>query len=547
MSDRLEDLGVPPKLLAAIRNEVRSNIEHQLNDLWMVVHSLKNDARAAGAGEGSGPAVEPAALEELKKQVSDLTSEVHKRIRALKKQLEADRSTALPADLDDRLQKLESGLERIDKVERDTGQLGGAAALFENRLVDQESRLLRRLEEAEARLANRPTASGGTAAPALDELSTEHLLSLSGSVEFSLADLAKVAIKYNASDLVVRPNSLPYTYLEGDLIPIGQKMLTAIDAYRVAMLALQPNERRQLCEQRSYSKLVEYHSARFLLNAYYERGELAVYARRLVPPRLTLDHLDLPRAVEVSLLEERGLILLCGLPTNGLRELAYALLQPINQQRRARIFTVEDAISFHLKEEQSLLSQLQMGQDVSNIGAVVRLRPDVLYLQSITQPADLQTAIQLSNENTLVLAGCEGPSVVQALQNLVESVAAEQRPGILQQLGGCLRSVLCYRQPQPSEYLINSAKVRPWLERGDYAGLQTAVEAGQAGQTRVAEAPAPARESEPLPPPSVEMQAHRPVAPNIQPPSTTKPTAPAPEAEGSENNGGDEETLLGWL
>lgn len=641
MSDRLEELGVPPKLLAAIRNEVRSNIEQQLNDLWMVVHSIKDAVTKGGEGEKEAT-LEGPALEEVKSQLESVKLELHKRMRTLRKHVKEppaapqgfselqqgltqlqqqlpqlqqqlnqiqqqlnqvqqqqsqapaeapapvlpkevlalpDKVAALIERVDDKIAAL---TDRIEKVERETGQLGAAAPLFESRLVEQETRLLRRLDDTEARI-NRIIAA--TARPAgadpSDELSTENLMALSGTVEFSLSDLAKVAIKYNASDLIVRPNSLPYTYLEGDLIPIGQQPLTPTDSYRVCMLALTPNERKQLMQERTFSKLVEYHAARFLLNAYFERGELAVYARRLTAPPLSLDNLDLPRALEVSLLEERGLILLCGGGFGVLKSLAYALLQPINQQRRARIFTLEDAVSYELPEDQSLLSQMQRGIDIARCTDLMRLKPDVLYLQRVASGEELQVALSFASDRTLVIASCPGSGVVNCVQHLLELTSPEHRVGILGQLGSCLRSILCYRHPHPNEYLINSAKVRPWLERGDLAALQTAVESSQQAKGRPAgsktgEVTVPTMPSgEPMgikPGPAPQPQQTAPTAPSgmlTPPPATPKqparaaatpaaaasrpPLEPPPEepkedaAAEEKAGGGDEETLLGWL
>jgi twitching motility protein PilT len=560
MSDRLEDLGVPPKLLMAIRNEVRSNTEQQLNDLWMVVHSLKDlIGKSAPSGEGGGISQET--FDELKTQVEEVNRELQRKLKSLRKWVEGQSGErSISPEQAGGLAKL---AEKLEKLERETGQLGGAAALFESRLVDQETRILRRLDETEARMGRiqaQGVASHGTVARAevVDELSTDALLSLPGQVDFSLGDLAKVAIKYNASDLVIRPNSLPYTYLEGDLIPIGQQVLSSLDAYRVTMLALSHSERRQLVKERSFSKLVEYHSARFLLNAYFERGELAVYARRLSLPILSLDQLDLPRAIEVSLLEERGFILLCGNSTGALKSLAYALLAPINQQRRARIFTLEEAIQFELPEEQSLLSQLQRGVDVSSPANILRLRPDVLYLQGLKNFEEVQLALTCASERTLVIATCTGSGVVSSVQQMLDLCPSEQRNSVLSQLGACLRSVLCYRDPQPSEYLINSAKVRPWLEKADFAALQTAVEIGQAGKSRPTPRPEPRDQEAPtLPPPSSESlsplrQAAAAPAPAATPSMPKSPLRPPPEAppaapSNESSSEDDDQTLLGWL
>ena len=594
MSDRLEELGVPPKLLAAIRNEVRSNIEQQLNDLWMVVHSIKDASGKAAPAEASAPAADTAGLDELKDGIANLREQLQtvqgnfeeakgdltKKVKGLSRRTRKLANTPPPSPApvadDASAEKFNAIQEKLEKLEREAGQLGAAAALFESRLVDQENRLIRRLDDSESRfqrsLANLPRGGGG-ASEAPDELSTEYLLSLAGTVEFSLADLAKVPIRHNASDLIVRPNSLPYTYLEDELIPIGQQLLTANDSYRVIMLSLTLNERKQLLKERTFSKLVEYHNARFLLNAYFERGELGAYVRRLTAPPISLEQLDLPRALEVSLLEDRGLILLCGGGVGMLKGVAYALLQPINRQRRARIFTLEEAVSYELPEEQSLLSQLQRGIDINQASDLLRLKPDVLMLQKVASGEELQVALSFASDKTLVIACCPGSGVVNCVQHLMELTAPEHRGSILAQLGASLRSILCYREPNANEYLLNSAKVRPWLERGDMAALQTAVETSQPGKVRPAPPP-PAKEPEtaPLPPPSTEsLSAVRSAGlnpppssePEPAPPPPVKPTREAPPAaaKGSgklqpppseppppdEKSGGDEETLLGWL
>lgn len=572
MSDRLEDLSVPPKLLAAIRNEVRSNTEQQLNDLWMVVHSLKDSVnQAAPSGEGGsvgGEALEEfkallSALEEkyssLLQQLEEQNKDLSKKYRALRKQLseKSQEKPALPEGLAELPEQLQSLAERLEKSERETGQLGGAAALFESRLVDQENRILRRLDDTEARVARLATSPSSTpsAREGSDELSDEALLNLPGSVEFSLEDLAKVAVKYNASDIIVQPNSFPYTYLEGDLTPIGDKKITPTDAYRVTLMALHHSERQQLMQEKSFTKLVQYHNARFVLNAYFERGQLATYARRLAPPPLSLDQLDLPRALEVSLLEEGGLILLCGVGQGNLKALAYALLHHINNQRRVRIFTLEGAINYELPQGLALPIQLHRSIDVASSRDLLRLRPDVLFLERMSDLQDLNVALQLASDRTLVIATCSGSGVISSLQQLVGLCAPENGAAIMAEMAGALRSVLCYRESQNNEYLINSSKVRPWLERGDFAALETAVESGQPTRSKpAAAAPAPTREA-PLPPPSTETLAPARLT-AAPPPSTPAPqvakTEPAttklqPPPKIEEEEGGDDEMMLGWL
>ena len=186
-------------------------------------------------------------------------------------------------------------------------------------------------------------------------------------------------------------------------------------------------------------------------------------------------------------------------------------------------------------------------------------------LQRVASGDELQVALSFASEKTLVIACCPGAGVVSCVQHLLELTAPEHRGSILGQLSASLRSILCYREPQANEYLLNTAKVRPWLERGDMAALQTAVETSQPGKARTAAPPA-AKEPEgsPLPPPSTESLS--PLRAGLTPPpemdveeeeAAPAPPAPSPKPAGKllppptdppeEKSGGDEETLLGWL
>lgn len=173
---RLETLqGIPERLVAALKSEIRAVTSEQVNDLWMVVQALRE-----GGGGGGGGGASPEELGELKKE-----------IKALKKQV-----ATIEADLEDvpeeedplvLVHKLEERLAEVEARPAGGGEGGGStdptvlvrlaeleeraerdpSAAFEERLERLESRgsgevapaappqeLVERIDELEARLRN---------------------------------------------------------------------------------------------------------------------------------------------------------------------------------------------------------------------------------------------------------------------------------------------------------------------------------------------------------------------------------------------------------
>lgn len=133
---RLETLqGIPERLVAALKSEIRAVTSEQVNDLWMVVQALRD----SGGGGGGG-----AAPEEL--------IEFRKDLKALKKQIatiEADLED-VPEDEDPMVyvRKLE---ERLSEVEaRPAGGGSGESS------VTTDPTVLIRLAELEEKLENSP-------------------------------------------------------------------------------------------------------------------------------------------------------------------------------------------------------------------------------------------------------------------------------------------------------------------------------------------------------------------------------------------------------
>lgn len=173
---RLETLqGIPERLVAALKSEIRAVTSEQVNDLWMVVQALRE-----GGGGGGGGGANPEELIELKKDLKALKKQVATIEADLEDVPEEEDPLFIVKKLEERVAEFEqrpaSGegpsstdptvlvrlAELEDKVEKNP------AAALEERLLELEAResngavsggapseeLLARLDELESRLRN---------------------------------------------------------------------------------------------------------------------------------------------------------------------------------------------------------------------------------------------------------------------------------------------------------------------------------------------------------------------------------------------------------
>ncbi len=135
---RLETLqGIPERLVAALKSEIRAVTSEQVNDLWMVVQALRE---GGGGGGGGGEGASPEELLELKKE-----------IKTLKKQV-----ATIEADLED-VPEEEDPLVQVRKLEERLAEVEARpAGSGESSPSSTDPTVLVRLAELEERVDRNP-------------------------------------------------------------------------------------------------------------------------------------------------------------------------------------------------------------------------------------------------------------------------------------------------------------------------------------------------------------------------------------------------------
>ncbi len=172
-------------------------------------------------------------------------------------------------------------------------------------------------------------------------------------------------------------------------------------------------------------------SDRFRVNIFRQRGSISLAARRIssqIPPFATL---HLPPIVEKIAEFHEGLVLVTGPTGCGKTTTIASMIDHINSTRSCHIITVEDPIEFLHRDKKAIVSQREIGIDVTNYGdalqSLMRQDPDVVLIGEIRDFTTLNAAMRAAETGHLVFGTLHAASASQTIQRVLDLFPQEER------------------------------------------------------------------------------------------------------------------------
>ena len=200
----------------------------------------------------------------------------------------------------------------------------------------------------------------------------------------------------------------------------------------------------QLCFSRHWPEV-----GRFRASVYLNAGCPEAAIRLCETAVRTRDQLHLPEKIDEIARTSTGLVLITGPTGAGKTTTLNYMVDLINQERRAKIITIEDPIEYVHRHRRSIIVQQEVGTDVQSFRKALihalRQNPDVLVVGEMRDLETMETALTAAETGHLVIATLHTPDVVQTVQRIYSVFPAEQQNHIVQQLANSLQAVLCQR------------------------------------------------------------------------------------------------------
>jgi len=242
----------------------------------------------------------------------------------------------------------------------------------------------------------------------------------------------QVLLEQVASDLVLTAGAPPNMRKDGGLVPIAPDPLRPDQVEQMARELLSPERWASFQARGDLDFSFNWKGmARFRINAFKQRGSVAM-ALRLIPYQIpNYDQLGVPMVVRGLTRLPQGLILVTGPTGSGKSSTLAAMLNDIVMTRPCHVITIEDPIEYVYRHQRSIVEQREVGADVATFAdglrAALRQTPDVLLIGEMRDLETIAAAITIAETGHLVLATLHTNDTTQAVDRIVDVFPAEQQ------------------------------------------------------------------------------------------------------------------------
>lgn len=249
----------------------------------------------------------------------------------------------------------------------------------------------------------------------------------------------EAAVRYKASDMILRSGQVPRLRLKGGLKALDTSPLKAEDFEKWLQEGMTEEHWERFEHYGSADigfdlNMGEEGAHRFRLNVFRTRGRSAIAARRVDNKILTFEQLFLPAAMAEVCLQPNGIVLLCGVTGSGKSTTIASMIQYINERKNVHIVTIEDPIEFLFEDAKAMINQREVGIDVASfedgLRALVRENPDVVLIGEMRDRETFEAALHAAETGHLVFGTLHASSASQAFGRIYDLFPAEEREQI---------------------------------------------------------------------------------------------------------------------
>ncbi len=300
----------------------------------------------------------------------------------------------------------------------------------------------------------------------------------------------KLLVEKNGSDLFFTSGSPVKIKIEGKVNSVGKTELTG-EITRAAAQGLMDERQQRIFEEKwevDFAIALPDKSARFRVNVFRQRGDVAMVLR-LIPSRVPMiDELGLPEVLNDLVMAKRGLILMVGATGSGKSTTLAAMINHRNANMSGHILTIEDPIEFSHPNLKAIVNQREVGVDTLSyhnaLKSSLREAPDVILIGEIRDRETMEAALELCNTGHLCLSTLHANNANQAMERVINLFPQNLHKQLFMDLALNIRSVISQRlvtainqkRCAAIEIMINTPHIADLILKGEIGSIKEAME-----------------------------------------------------------------------
>ena len=279
--------------------------------------------------------------------------------------------------------------------------------------------------------------------------------------EISINDFLKKAIALGASDEHMIVGQPPFVRVNGFMKKVVLPEITRTNISNMLLEIAPQNIVQQFNTEKDIDFIYEIPGvSRFRVNYSRRLGNPAIVIRNIPYNVPTVSELDLPEVINSFAKFHSGLVIVTGPTGSGKSTTLASVINEINSNEYKNIITIEDPIEYIFDCKKSMVSQRQLGPDVSSfangVKYALRQDPDVILIGEIRDLETMDAALKAAETGHLVLATLHTNDAIQTVNRIVnlfdESNRSLARKRVAETLRAVVAQKLVYSQEKNRRY-----------------------------------------------------------------------------------------------
>jgi twitching motility protein PilT len=252
------------------------------------------------------------------------------------------------------------------------------------------------------------------------------------------------------SDLHIKVGVPPVYRIDGELVKLKGLTITEEIAKQLIYPLLSDENLSKLQTQYSVDCSYRYGSLQFRINVFKENDGICAAIRALSLKIPKIETIGFPNNVWEDIIDRKqGLVLVTGITGAGKSTTIASLINQISEKHASRIITIEDPIEYIYQQKHSIVSQREIGKDVSSfidgLRAMLREDPDIIFVGEMRDPETIAMTLMAAETGHLVFSTLHTRDATGTITRILDYFPSGRQNEVQNQLSLGLAYILCQK------------------------------------------------------------------------------------------------------